>query len=131
LIVVDASAALEVLLRGPRGAAVESLLFDLREDLAAPHLIDVEVIQVLRRLVRRGEVTPVRAEQALADLSDMPLQRYEHSWLASRIWSMRDNVTAYDACYLALAEVLGARLVTCDAALAGVPGCAAEVALIS
>ena len=131
MIVVDASAALEMLLCGPRGESVAALLFDSHEALAAPHLLDVEVLQVLRRLVRRGEVSAARAEQAIADLAAWPLARYEHSWLTSRIWSLRDNATAYDACYLALAEVLEARLVTCDAALATVPGCDARVALVS
>jgi predicted nucleic acid-binding protein len=127
VIVVDASAALEVLLNTRAARPVADRLFGQGESLHAPHLIDVEVAQVLRRLHRRGEIDRTRAAQALEDLSDLPLTRYPHQVLLPRIWGLRDNATAYDAAYLALAEALDAVLVTCDGALAAVPGCAARV----
>jgi predicted nucleic acid-binding protein len=127
LIVVDASAMLEVLLRTETGARVEDRLLRRGESLHAPHLLDVEVAQVLRRYAAAGELTPERGRDALVDLADFPVHRYPHDVLLPRIWELRHNVTAYDAAYLALAEVLGARLVTCDARLASAPRHAARV----
>lgn len=131
MIVVDASAALEVLLNTPTAHRIAARLFAQGETLHAPHLIDVEVAQVLRRLHRRGEIDAARATQALEDLTDLPLVRHPHGVLLTRVWDLRDNATAYDASYLALAEALGAVLVTCDGALAAVPGCGAEVEVIA
>ncbi len=122
MIVVDASVALEVLLGTPTGRQAAARLFDRRETLHAPHLIDLEVAQVLRRYCAAGEVTPARAEAALDDLHDLPITRYQHLVLLPRIWELRHNVTAYDAAYLALAEALDAPLVSRDASLAGAPG---------
>jgi predicted nucleic acid-binding protein len=130
VIVVDASAALELLLRGPRAEAVEQRLFGRRESLAAPHLIDIEAAQVLRRLVRRGGLEVGRAEQAFEDLAALPIARYAHLPLVARIWALRDNATACDACHLVLAEALGGMRVTCDGGLRAVPGCRAEVVVI-
>ncbi len=130
MIVVDASAALEVLLNARRAPGVAARIFAPGETLHAPHLIDVEVAQVLRRLARRGEIDAARSAQVLDDLADLPLTRYPHLLLLGRIWAMRDNATAYDASYLALAEALDAVLVTCDSALASVPGCAARVEVV-
>lgn len=130
MIVVDASAALEVLLNTRTAQRVAARLFERDRTLHAPHLIDVEVAQVLRRLLRRGEIGATRATQALDDLSELPLTRYPHLVLLPRIWSLRENATAYDASYLALAEALDAVLVTCDAALASVPGCSAKIEVI-
>jgi predicted nucleic acid-binding protein len=90
----------------------------------------VEVTQGLRRLVRAGEVSPDRAAEALADLADFDLHRHPHLDLLARAWKLRDNVTAYDAMYVALAEALDAPIVTCDAPLAGAPGHGATVELI-
>jgi len=122
MIVVDASALLEFLLQTPLGARVEARLFRDQDDLHAPHLADVEVTQGLRRLVRGGEVSPSRAAEALADLADLDIHRHPHLDLLARAWELRENVTAYDAMYLALAEALGADVVTCDAALGRAPG---------
>jgi predicted nucleic acid-binding protein len=118
VIVVDASAMLEFLLQTALGTRVEARLFRDRDELHAPHLVDVEVLQALRRLVRMGEVSPGRADEAIADLSDLDLHRHAHLDLLARAWKLRDNVSAYDAVYVCLAEAMEAALVTCDGPLA-------------
>jgi predicted nucleic acid-binding protein len=130
VIVVDASAVLETLLRTPAAAAVEGRLFDSRQTLHAPHLIDVEVAQVVRRYAAAGELDAERGREALADLADLPLLRYPHDLLLPRIWELRHNMTAYDAAYVALAEALGAPLLTRDRRLAAAPGHHAQVELV-
>jgi predicted nucleic acid-binding protein len=121
VIVVDASVVIEVLLNTDDGIAIDDRLLSGTESLHAPHLIDIEVTQVLRRYVLRGEVKAQRAQQALDVLGEFPLTRYDHEPLLGRIWELRDNVTAYDGAYVALAEGLDATLVTRDRKLAGVP----------
>jgi predicted nucleic acid-binding protein len=118
VIVLDASALLEFLLQTPLGARVEARLFRDEDEFHSPHLVDVEVTQGLRRLVRAGEVSPDRAAEALADLTDLDLHRHAHLDLLTRAWRLRENVTAYDAIYVALAEALDAPIVTCDLPLA-------------
>lgn len=127
MIVVDASALLEVLLRTRRGARIEDRLLGEGESLHAPHLIDVEVAQVLRRYAAAGDLPPERGLEALTDLADFPLSRYSHEVLLPRMWELRPNLTAYDAAYVSLAEVLVAPLVTCDARLASAPRHLAKV----
>lgn len=127
MIVADASALLEVLLRTPAGRALEDRLFAPGETLHAPYLVDLEVAQVLRRYRCAGELGEGRAREALDDQRRLPLERYGHELLLPRIWELRANATAYDAAYLALAEVLDAPLVTRDARLGSVPGCRAVV----
>ena len=118
MIVVDASALLEVLLNTPAGQRIGDRLSAAGETLHAPHLVDLEVAQVLRRYTASREMDAQRGLQALEDLGDLPLVRYPHDLFLSRIWDLRDNLTAYDAAYVALAEALAAPLVTRDAALA-------------
>jgi predicted nucleic acid-binding protein len=130
MIVVDAAAVLEFLLQTPIGARIETRLFRGDDQFHTPHLLDVEVIQGLRRLARTGEVSPARAREAVADLSDLDLHRHAHTDLLTRAWTLRANVTAYDAMYLALAEALDAPIVTCDAPLARAPGHRARIELI-
>jgi predicted nucleic acid-binding protein len=127
LIIVDASAMLEVLLRTRTGGRIEDRLLGQGESLHAPHLLDVEVAQVLRRYAAAGDLSPDRGLEALADLADFPVNRYAHDMLLPRIWELRHNVTAYDAAYLALAEILDAPLVTCDAKLGSAPRHTARV----
>jgi predicted nucleic acid-binding protein len=130
VIVVDASALLEVLLRTPSAEAIEERLFASGQSLHAPHLIDVEAAQVLRRYVSSGAIDAARGEAALMDLADFPIQRYPHDMLLHRIWSLRHNLTAYDAAYVALAEVLGHPLLTRDRRLASAPGHEAKVEIV-
>lgn len=129
MIVVDASAMLELLLRTQVAAAVENRLRGAAS-LHAPHLLDLEVAQVLRRHERTGELTESRGREALEDFSAFRIARYPHKVFLSRVWSLRQNATAYDACYLALAEMLGAPLITRDRRLAAVPGHHARVELL-
>jgi predicted nucleic acid-binding protein len=130
VIVVDASAMLEFLLQTALGTRVEARLLRDQDELHAPHLIDVEVLQALRRLVRMGEVSASRAEEVVADLSDLDLHRHAHLDLLTRAWKLRDNVSAYDAVYIALAEAMEAAIVTCDGPLATAPGNRVRIELI-
>ncbi|HEY6357107.1 MAG TPA: type II toxin-antitoxin system VapC family toxin [Vicinamibacterales bacterium] len=130
MIVLDASALLEFLLQTRLGTRVEARLLRDEDEFHAPHLVDVEVTQGLRRLVRAGEVAPGRAAEAIADLADLDLHRHPHLDLLSRAWTLRENVTAYDAMYVALAEALDAPIITCDAPLAKSPGHRARIEAI-
>jgi len=129
LIVVDASALIEVLLRTPAAPAIESRLFAPGQTLHAPHLLDVEVAQVIRRYAAQGEIDGDRGRVALGDLCDFRIRRYPHDFLLPRVWALRDNLTAYDAVYVALAEALDAVLLTRDQRLAGAAGNHARVEL--
>jgi len=118
VIVIDASALLEVLLRTPRGAGIETWLFGTRQSLHSPHLLDVEVAQVVRRFAMAREIEGERAQAALDDLMGFPIWRHPHDFLLPRVWALRNNLSAYDAAYVALAEVLEATLLTHDRRLA-------------
>lgn len=130
MIVADASALLEVLLRTPAAAAIERRLFESGQSLHVPHLLDLEVAQVLRRYAAGGELAAARGREALTDLADFPLRRYPHDMLLPRVWALRRNLTAYDAAYVALAEALGAPLLTRDQRLAAASGHRAQIELV-
>jgi predicted nucleic acid-binding protein len=130
MIVVDASAITELLLQTPRGTRVERRIYRDSDDLHAPHLLDVEVLSALRRLVHAGEVIAERADEAIEDLGLLRIIRHGHVDLATRAWELRENFTAYDAVYLALAESLDATVVTCDRPFGVAPGHSARVEVI-
>jgi predicted nucleic acid-binding protein len=91
--------------------------------------MDVEVVQALRKLERAGDLEPGRGEKALRDLMDLRIVRWGHALLLDRVWELRHNLTAYDAVYVALAELLDAPLVTCDGRLARSAGHRARIRL--
>ena len=126
MIVVDTSAVLAVLAgRTPDEALVQRLADD--GDLHAPHLIDVEILHALRGLVRGGKLSLDRADDVRADVADLTIVRYGHEPLADRVWAMRDNLTSYDAVFVALSEALAVPLITCDARMATAPGIRVEL----
>jgi predicted nucleic acid-binding protein len=116
----------------PAGAASPALA-RARLDLHAPHLLDIELLSVLRRVVGAGDATADRAGEAVADLLDLPIERYGHHILAPRIWELRESFSAYDATYVALAESVvddGASLLTTDARLARAAGAHTSVPVV-
>ena len=129
MIVVDASVILDVLLRSGHAVSIEKRLFRSDTTLHAPHLIDLEVAQVVRRYLFAGELNPSRGAEVLRDLVDLPIERYPHWPFLSEIWSLRDQLTAYDAAYVVLARTLGAPLVTRDRRLSrtSLPGVEFEI----
>lgn len=128
--IVDASAVIEWLLQTPAGIKIEKRIFSPRVPLHAPHLLDVEVAQVLRRYVRDKTIPAQRGQEALEDLADLVLHRYPHDFLMPRVWELRTTLTAYDAVYVALAELLDAPLLTCDGRIASAPGHRAVVEVV-
>jgi predicted nucleic acid-binding protein len=130
VIVVDASALIEALLRRPAAKLIEPHLFAPGQTCHAPHLIDIEIAQVIRRFAAAGDIDDARGRGALADLADFPMRRYPHELLLPRIWDLRNNMTAYDAAYIALAEGLDAPLLTRDRKLAAAAGHSAKIALV-
>ena len=130
MIVTDASVVLELLLKTTASPAVEARLLDSRETLHAPQLLDVEVAQVLRRYAARNEISVGRGRLALELLARLPITRHSHETLLPRIWTLRTNMTAYDAAYVALAEGLGATLLTRDERLSTATGARAKIELV-
>ncbi len=132
MIVVDASAIVDVLLDlAPHSEGIAERLAAESPDLAAPHLLDAEVAQVVRRYALAGEVGVARARAALDDLGALQITRYAHTPFLGRVFQLRDNATVYDALYLVLAETLGAPLLTRDSSLGRVPGHDAEVLVVT
>jgi len=127
MIVLDASAAVDWLLQTPDGMRIEQRIYTRSETLHSVHLIDVEFAQVLRRLVHEATLTPRRAAEAIEDLAALRITRYAPLHLLNRIWKLRQDLTAYDAAYVALAEELKAPLITRDRRIAAAPGHAAVV----
>jgi predicted nucleic acid-binding protein len=130
MIVLDASALVELLLGTAAGRSVVERIVSPDVSLHAPHLADVEVAQALRRLTRDGDLDTASAGAALADLRALDLERHSHEALLDRVWALRGHLTAYDAVYVALAEALDARLLTCDGRLARAPGMSRRVELV-
>jgi predicted nucleic acid-binding protein len=131
VIVVDASALLEVLLQmTPVGDIVGERLFRPTQTVHVPYLLDLEVAQVLRRRALSGLMTASRCQVALGDLTTLDLFRHPHEFLLPRVWELRHNISAYDAVYVALAEYLDAPLLTRDRRLANAPGHYAQIDLI-
>ena len=128
MLVVDTSAVLGALVgRPPDRPLVDRL--SSGGDLCAPHLLDVELLHALRRLVIGGRLGEDRAADARDDFAALAVDRYDHVALADRTWELQHNLTAYDATFVALAELLGVPLVTCDARLANAPGNRAAIEL--
>jgi len=130
MIVIDASALLELLLATAVGVRLRARLSSEGETLHAPHLLDLEILHALRRLYLIRELQPHRAAEALADLSDLRIVRHPHEPYISRIWQLRHSLTAYDAAYVALAEALDSPLITRDRRLASAPGHRARIEVI-
>jgi predicted nucleic acid-binding protein len=125
VIVLDASAAIDWLLQTSAGQRIGQRISN--QSLHTPHLMDLEVAQVLRRLVRDATISARRADEALHDLLDLRISRYPHFLLLPRIWQLRQNLSAYDAAYVVLAEKLDAPLLTRDNRLASASGTAASI----
>ena len=132
MIIADASVVVDMFI-GRGGVAGDELRERLarEESVSAPHLLDAEVAQALRRLSMQREMTARRATTSLRELALLPITRYAHGWLLPRAFELRDNVTIYDGLYLALAEALDAPLLTSDMVLSDVPGCHATVEILS
>jgi predicted nucleic acid-binding protein len=130
VIVLDASVVVTgLLVAGPAGDAAREVL--RTEPLHAPHLLDVEVTSAIRRWVLSGRLSVEDARMSLRDLRDLAADRHAHEPLLDRALDLRDAVSAYDAVYVALAELLGARLVTADHRLARAPGIRCPVTLLT
>jgi predicted nucleic acid-binding protein len=130
LIVLDASVVVELLLVTPLGKHLAERFRSPERSLHAPHLLDIEVTQAVRRYVLAGAIPVERGHLALEHLAQLDLERYPHTPLLPRIWALRQNLTAYDATYVALAEVLEAPLLTTDARLARASGTVATIELL-
>ena len=129
MIVLDASAVVDWLLLTPEGQQIDRRIFSSSESLHAPHLLDIEVAQVMRRLRRDRAISAQRAGEAMQDLLDARIARYPHTLVLPRVWQLRYNLSAYDAAYVALAETLNAQLITRDSRLASTPGHSATIEL--
>jgi predicted nucleic acid-binding protein len=118
MIVLDASAVVELLTNGPAASSLRNDLAGRDDSFLAPHLIDVEVVSAMRKLAAGQRVEAHRSEQYLTGLATLPVQRFPHARLLKRMWELRHNFTAYDAAYVVLAEATNSVLYTCDDKLA-------------
>lgn len=130
MIVVDASALLDAVLESRADGVLDSIAA-ADETLHAPHLVDLEVVSGLRRLSRSGQLRPAEADACLATFRMIRIRRHSHEPLLQRVWELRPSIGAYDAAYIALAEVLGCTLLTADARLARSTGHEATIRLVS
>ena len=128
MIVVDTSAALSALLGRPGNRGLRDRMS--RNELHAPHLLDVEFVHALRGLVTGKRLSLGRADEAREDFHDLAIIRYPHAPLADRVWELRGSLTAYDAVFVALAEALGSSLITCDGRLARASGHSAAIEVV-
>lgn len=128
--ILDTSAAIELLLRTEKGDHVFQLISSEDTELHAPHLLVTEVVQVLRRQVRGGLLDVSRAAESLSILSELGIQFHDHLPLMARTWQLRENVSAYDATFIALAESLHQPLITADERLGNAPGIGTDVVVI-
>ena len=126
--VVDASVVVEAL--RPDRPLSEASADALKTDAVAPELVDLEVIHTIRRLRRIGDIDDVEGHLVVRDLMRMPLIRRSHRPFLPRIWELRDNLTAYDATYVALAEAFGCPMITADARIAAAPGVRCEIVVL-
>ena len=130
MIVLDASAAVELILQTQRAERISARALRPAERVHAPYLIDIDVAQVLRRLAQAKEITVTRADEALSDFEDLAIERHEHRPFLRRVWGLRTSLSAYDAVYVALAEALGAPMLTCDAKIARAHGHEAKIEFV-
>lgn len=130
MIVLDASAVVELLLDTVTGRRVATLITNAETALHVPHLLDAEAVSALRKLAREGIIDDDEGEAAIDHLLALDLQRHSHEGLLERVWALRRNLTAYDAMYVALAEALDATLVTCDPRLSRAAGIRTRVEVI-
>lgn len=130
MIVLDASVVVDLLLNSSMAEVIRSRVFDANETLHAPAVLDLEVAQTLRRFAARREISRERGRSVLVILQRLPVTRYPHELLLRRIWELRENLTAYDAAYIALAEGLNATFITRDSRLGSAPNHRATVEVI-
>lgn len=131
MIVLDASAVVDLLLRRSAAERIQKRIAASRESLHAPYLLDAEVLHVLRRYALRKQLSSARAQEALDDFENLRMTRYPHLPFSHRVWQLRNNLSVFDALYVALAEALDAPLLTGDAALARSPAHHARIELYS
>ncbi len=130
MIVLDASVVLDIVTAVAKGRDIAVRIEQTDDDFIAPHVIDLEVLQALRRQLRLGLIDLARATSAVAILRDLPLTRMSHEPIIARIWELRHNLTAYDAAYVALAELMGAAVWTCDQKFSGAAGHRAQIVVL-
>jgi predicted nucleic acid-binding protein len=130
MIVLDASAVVELLINSRAGKRLWHRISSPQETLHAPQLLDVEVLHVLRRNSRLGALDAERGLQAVQDLADLPIVRYPHEPFRSRVWELRSNLSSYDGFYVALSEALDAPLLTLDARLGATRGHQARIDVV-
>lgn len=117
MIVLDASVVVQILLNQPLGLKIQSSIVESNDRLLVPHLLDVEVLSALRKMTQLKALDLHRSQQLVQQMAELPVVRFSHVTLRKRTWELRNNFTAYDATYIALAEALDAALYTCDSKL--------------